>query len=183
MNKFKKIIEDIYKSNNFEWYYTYHVLVVEKIANDLNKKFGGNSNIIRLAALLHDIGKVSNKQPHDIEGAKIAKNILEKNGYSKKDIDHVNECILSHRCIDIMPKSIEAKIISTADALSHFDSPLFFAEFFFERNTSNFGDLIEVYKKTIEKDYNKKIQFDEIKKMYLPQYELLKKMFDFAKNM
>ncbi|OGI16110.1 hypothetical protein A3K63_02470 [Candidatus Micrarchaeota archaeon RBG_16_49_10] len=177
MNKIKKKIEKLHEENNLEWYYKYHILVVEKIADDLNKEFGGDTKIIKLSALLHDIGKVFNKEPHNIEGAKIAEDFLEKEGIQKEVIKHVSECVKSHNCFDIIPKTIEAKIISTADALSHFNSPLFFAEFLFENKEKDFGKLIEIYQKTIEKDYKKKIQFDKIKKKYFPEYKLFKKMF------
>jgi len=177
MEKIREKIKKIHKENNLEWYYKYHIFVVEKIAEDLNKEFGGDSRVIKLSALLHDIGKVFNKNPHNIEGAKIAESFLEKEGLQKEVIEHISECIKSHNCFDIMPKTIEAKIISTADALSHFDSPLFFAEFLFENKGEDFGKLVEVYQKTIEKDYNKKIQFEKIKKKYSSEYKVFKKMF------
>ena len=46
-----------------------------------------------------------------------------KLGYSREKIKHVQECIYSHRGSKKIPrKSIEAKIVASADAMSHFDN-------------------------------------------------------------
>ncbi|OHD64617.1 MAG: hypothetical protein A2176_08910 [Spirochaetes bacterium RBG_13_51_14] len=62
--------------------------------------------MIRLAALLHDIGKVPTKQPgddgdytfynHEVIGAKIAKKIMKRLKFSNEQIDAVNILILNH---------------------------------------------------------------------------------------
>lgn len=62
--------------------------------------------MIRLAALLHDIGKVPTRQPgedgdftfynHEVIGAKMAKRIMKRLKFSNEEIDNINNLILNH---------------------------------------------------------------------------------------
>ena len=49
-----------------------------------------------------------------------AKEYLSKKNFNASLIDIIYHACRSHRCKDALPQSIEAKIIATADALSHF---------------------------------------------------------------
>jgi poly(A) polymerase/tRNA nucleotidyltransferase (CCA-adding enzyme) len=62
--------------------------------------------VIRLAALLHDVGKIPTRQPgedgdytfynHEVVGAKIVKRIMKRLKFSNEQIDTVNNLILNH---------------------------------------------------------------------------------------
>lgn len=60
------------------------------------------------------------KDNHDLEAARLARQVLAQKGFDKKLIDLVYEVCKLHRCEEFKPKSIEGKILATADAMSHF---------------------------------------------------------------
>jgi uncharacterized protein len=78
--------------------------------------------VVKLAALLHDVARHKETPGSEIchaeEGAKMAKEILEKEGYDKETVEHVCECIKDHRFRkQTKPKTIEAAILQDADRL------------------------------------------------------------------
>jgi HD superfamily phosphodiesterase len=104
----------------------FHILNVIKHAKNLARRSGANSEIVELAALLHDYAGIKNYQhyaQHHIQGAKEAKRILKKLGYSEETISEVQDCILNHR--GSKPGTIttkETRCLVDADGMAHFDS-------------------------------------------------------------
>ncbi|RLI74954.1 phosphohydrolase [Archaeoglobales archaeon] len=93
-----------------------HVGRVIRLAVFIAEKEKANVEVVKKAAELHDIAR--NKPNHAIESAKIAKEILEKEGYGEEFIKNVAHCIESHSFSEnIKPKTLEAKILSDADKL------------------------------------------------------------------
>lgn len=102
----------------------YHLEVVADYALKLAKKLKADREVVELAAYLHDYAALAdgkNDKRHHILGAKEAKRILLSLGYSKEKTDLVAECILCHRgSVPLKRRTKEAKIIASADAMSHF---------------------------------------------------------------
>ncbi|MCK4521698.1 MAG: HD domain-containing protein [Nanoarchaeota archaeon] len=78
--------------------------------------------VVKLAALLHDVARFKetkeSKICHAEEGSKMAKEILTEEGYDKEIINHVCDCISTHRYSkQLTPKSKEAAILQDADRL------------------------------------------------------------------
>ncbi|MFC1645426.1 HD domain-containing protein [Patescibacteria group bacterium] len=80
--------------------------------------------VLEASALLHDIASdreqcdKTGKTDHAIEGAKIAETFLRSIDFPKEKINHVKNCITSHRYkTNNEPKTIEAKILFDADKL------------------------------------------------------------------
>jgi uncharacterized protein len=99
-----------------------HVLRVYNIALKLAKNQRVDLEVIKIAVLLHDIGmgkEIKNSScDHAIESAKLAKPFLIKLGLNEKRIDHILDCIKSHRYrTDNKPKTLEAKIVFDADKI------------------------------------------------------------------
>ncbi len=83
-----------------------------------------DSEVLELAALLHDIGGIvelkdkTGKVCHAAVSAKMTQNILKKFNYSQDKINKIIHCILAHRYrTGIKPKTKEAKILFDADKL------------------------------------------------------------------
>jgi len=120
--KIKEIIEKELKEcsgHNFD-----HVMRVFNMAMHLAKREKVDLEVIKIATLLHDIGgkkemdDPTGKTDHAIESAKMARPILEKLGFSTDKIDHICDCIISHRYKnEHEPKTLEAKILFDADKL------------------------------------------------------------------
>jgi hypothetical protein len=102
----------------------YHLCLVAKHALALAKKLSADEEVVVLAAYLHDYASlldVRNASRHHLEGAKKAGAILKKLGLPAEKIKAVKECIISHRgSVKVRKRTLEAKIIASADAMSHF---------------------------------------------------------------
>ena len=106
-----------------------HVPEVEKWAKHLLKKFPeADSEVVLLAVWLHDIGHypIPTKIDHAIRSEERAKEFLEKLKYPKYKMDKVLHCVRSHRCRDVLPNIIEAKIIACVDSASHMTESMYF---------------------------------------------------------
>ncbi len=125
MDKFSKILSEAKRhfanargSHDFN-----HVERVLKMALHIGKKEGGNMKILKLAAILHDIGrheadKSKGKTDHAKDGAHSAAEILRKHNISAEKIAKIAHCIEAHRYRGtIKPQTLEAKILFDADKL------------------------------------------------------------------
>lgn len=98
-----------------------HIERVEALCVRIHGEEGGDLRILRLAALLHDVGIVKEHQEggnHAEYGAQIAREFLTSEGADNDLIDHVASCILTHRFSRGMKaETIEACILQDADRL------------------------------------------------------------------
>ena len=103
-----------------DWDHTQRVL---GLCLRIGKKERGNLEILRLAALLHDIGRAAEDRSngkicHSQAGASMARKILKAHGLAKETIESVVHCIRTHRFRKrAVPISKEAKILFDADKL------------------------------------------------------------------
>lgn len=187
----KNIIEQIRKYAKEQYQesdYKYHISVVVQNALKLAKLKGADLEIVEVAALLHDIGRVSGLKPsgnneHHITGAKIAREYLESIKYPKEKADKIVSCILAHRGSkeDYTPQTIEEIIIYNADATSHLYSFLdLFKEFLLREG--DFESTIALMDKKIDRAWNKKLTLPEAKKLVKKEYEAAKLLVSNAKQ-
>lgn len=98
-----------------------HINRVENTCMKIQGTEGGDLKVLRLAALLHDVGIVREHEEggnHAEYSAEIARDFLNKNGADTKLIDHVTSCILTHRFSRGMKaETIEAQILQDADRI------------------------------------------------------------------
>jgi len=101
-----------------------HALRVEKNGLELGRKLGARLDIICIAALLHDIGRVDEHESrgkicHAAIGAQKTAEILSALGVEARDIELIAACVRSHRFRNRhdRPEHLEAKILFDADKL------------------------------------------------------------------
>jgi len=99
-----------------------HVERVYNLAVRIAKKENADLEIVEASALLHDIARAMEDEgkieDHAVEGAKMAKKVLEEVNFPKEKIDKVVHCIEVHRFRKgIKAESLEAKILQDADRL------------------------------------------------------------------
>lgn len=102
-----------------------HVMRVYNLSLSIAKHEGDvDLEVLQAATLLHDIGghkemsDPSGKTDHAVESAKMAEPILKNLGFSAEQINHIQDCIISHRYkTENKPETIEAKILFDADKL------------------------------------------------------------------
>lgn len=152
-----------------------HVPEVERWAKHLLKKIPqADEETVLLAVWLHDTGHypILAEIDHAITGAERAREFLERENYSSGK-DNVIHCVRAHRCRDVMPGSIEAKILACADSASHMTEPTIY--FDMAKNDKENNREFGVYAK-IERDYRDLGIFPEIQSGLKELYENWKKM-------
>jgi uncharacterized protein len=101
-----------------------HVERVLALCMHISRVEGGDRDVLTLAAILHDIGRLRkynrgrHQDCHAESGAVIAKGILEAHGLDADLTDRVVHCIAAHRYRgENRPESLEARILFDADKL------------------------------------------------------------------
>jgi uncharacterized protein len=122
INLVKQFAETFFTKNQDSAHDFDHVLRVYNIALKLAKNQKVNLEVIKIAVLLHDIGmgkEIKNSFcDHAIESAKLAKPFLIKLGLKTKKIQHILDCIESHRYRNEQcPQTLESKIVHDADKI------------------------------------------------------------------
>lgn len=125
MNKFDEIAKEIEKRyqkvrKSHDWEHTQRVY---NLCMKIGEKESADLEILKLAAVLHDIGREeqdnsNGKLCHAQRGAVLARKILEKYNLPQEQINKIIHCIETHRFRgDKIPFSKEAKILYDADKL------------------------------------------------------------------
>jgi len=98
-----------------------HINRVESLCLEIRKEEGGDSLVLQLAALLHDVGIIKEHEEggdHAVYSADIALEFLSKAGLGKEVIEAVTDCIRTHRfSTGECPEALEARILQDADRL------------------------------------------------------------------
>jgi len=102
-----------------------HIERVYKTCINIGKRLGANILVLKISALLHDIGRIKEKENsyntnHAQISSEMALNFLKSNNFkiSQENIDNIIHCIKAHSFSNkTNPKTIEAKILSDADKL------------------------------------------------------------------
>lgn len=179
INEIKSLVKDECLNLGFvkDWFYSAHLEGVEKFAKILLKKLPkADPEIVLLGVWLHDLQRIRGiKGDHAKIGAIEAEKVMRQHQYSEEIIEHVKKMILAHSCnSQVMPKTLEGKILASADAMSHYIN-----DFYLTIATTGKRNLTDFKTWSLEKldrDYNKKIFFDFAKKMIEKRHRILKEM-------
>lgn len=182
VGKIKKFVEKECKKPTSKYGFEpfeYHFVPMVKHAKILAKKLSADTEVVELAAWLHDIGSIKNgRKDHHKTGAKIAEKKLIELDYPRDKIKLIKKCIVNHRgSVNNNRESLEEKIISDADAISCFDNlpGLFKAAYVFEDLTQ--GEARVSVRKKLERKY-KQLYFKESKDMVRDKYKAMKEILD-----
>ncbi|HDT15063.1 MAG TPA: HD domain-containing protein [Firmicutes bacterium] len=100
-----------------------HTERVYKLAVHIGEKEGADMEIVKAAAVLHDIARQAEDESggrlcHAREGAVAAEKILRETGYGADDIARIKHCIEAHRFRNSKePETTEARVLFDADKL------------------------------------------------------------------
>jgi len=120
--RIKKEAREFFRSarGSHDWDHTERVL---QLCLRIGKKEGADLEILKVAAVLHDIGREEEdnsdgKVCHGERGAELAGILLERQGLSGEAIGRIVHCIQTHRFRRSRgPESLEARILFDADKL------------------------------------------------------------------
>lgn len=177
-------VRELVKKEASEDDWKYHFIPIVKYAKQLAKFQNANQEIVELAALLHDIGRIRHGgKNHDITGIPEAEKILKRLNAPKMVIDEVKHCIQTHRGgKNFPPKTVIAKIIANADAMSHFDIFPKLFEIGIKRKKLSFEESLKGVEAKLDRDWNKKITIPKAKEMVKEKYQAIKLILDSNKK-
>ncbi|SHF16629.1 uncharacterized protein SAMN02745164_01920 [Marinitoga hydrogenitolerans DSM 16785] len=153
-NNFINIVYKYVMKQNFDHSHDLeHVLRVTKNAEIIAKKENADIEVVIIASLLHDIARhdelIGRIEDHALEGALRAEEYLKSIGFKK--YKEVSYCIANHRFKkNIIPKTLEAKILQDADRLDALGY-IGIARVFMHKNGGNLHERIEHFYKKILK--------------------------------
>ena len=182
----EKLIENIkeyvrnksneYKNNSDDHYdfWEEHIKYVYQEAIKLAEKYGADSSIVQLGALLHDIAlveKVGDRKEHHINGKIWSDKILEEYHCPADIKKKVLGCVYHHRSSK-NATNIEELCVCDADILAHFDNiPMLFYSAF-KRNNISLNDVRQWMLECFEKDYSD--LSDKTQEYFREKYEMIK---------
>lgn len=171
-------LNEAYIKNSSDGYdfWNEHIKYVYEESRKLAIKYNADLEIVELGALLHDIALISNigtREEHHINGANIARELLNKHNYPEDKIEKVVSCIYNHRSSK-NAKNIEELLVADADILAHFDNiPMLFNSAF-KRNNISLTNIKDYMYEMFEKDYND--LSDRTKEEFEERYRLICKI-------
>ena len=165
-------IRQLVKKEAEEDDWKFHIYPMVNYSKKLAKILNANKEVTELAALLHDIGRIRfSGEGHEITGSSEAEKILKQHGYSPDVINRVKHRIQAHRVGN--GKTLEARIISNADAMAHFDN-IFIFFYWQSKKGKSYGEILQWVSDKINRDWNKKITLPEAREMMKDKYIAIK---------
>ncbi len=185
----------LFKSENSEkrfqylrkdWIFPNHIDIMIDLVKKLSSKYKGDKETCILATILHDVGlvykrKSSSTAGHENRSVEYAKKILNRYKYSEYEIKKVIDCIKSTYPKN-RPKTINDKIVRTADALSQLTSIHFFAKATFSQSIDNYIEWLERKVKNNFKKICFKDEMDQVKLIKKYLLEAIKMHYRYNKN-
>lgn len=151
-----------------------HVPEAEKWAKRMMEKYPeADGEVMLLAIWLHDCGHypLPTEDDHAVKGEERARKLLEMDGYPEEKMKKVLHCVRSHRCKDVMPETIEAKIVAFCDSASHMTDTMYLDMV----RTDEEGRFARTYAK-MERDYRDLSIFPEMREEMESLYEAWKNL-------
>ena len=124
--------------------------------------------VLFLSIRLHDIGHYPvDDLDHAVKWENIARKILGEEWVDPDIIERVAHCVRAHRYNDILPQTLEAKMMACIDSASHFTDPVMYASILG-------AGKYEYIEGKIERDYRDIQLFPKIYDKASPFYTIFK---------
>ncbi|MBT5022344.1 HD domain-containing protein [Candidatus Woesearchaeota archaeon] len=101
------------------WIWAHHIRLVRKYALELGKIENCDLEVLEIAALLHDIGKINGREGHAQKSCELSKDFIDSLEFSTKQKELILKCMLKHSGrYSHEDNEIEVKVIQCSDALA-----------------------------------------------------------------
>lgn len=186
IEQIKEHVRGLAQRANMTWLFKDHIEVVAEQAQWLLDKLPeADRTIVMLSVWLHDIYyfiDLSRADEHAELGAVEADRLLKNAGFDERIIKGVVHAVAAHGVKKNRPQTVDAKILATADAMSHFTNR-FFLSLAFGKEGSDVDHFIEFGLKKLDRDMNgDKMFFDFAKEKVRPDYEKIKAFFEMGRK-
>lgn len=156
----------------------HHIKIVYELAKKHSNEYGANTEIVSIAALLHDIASVTDvsyTEEHHTIGADIAEQLLLDENYPREKINIIKKCILNHRGSRLAEKTTPEEIcIADSDAMAHFYSIPSLLSMVYREKGLSIDEGSKFVMDKLDRSYNK--MSDKGKELVKMQYESAKKI-------
>ncbi len=176
----KMVKEICIKDGKMQW--EMHIIPVVKNALELAGKLKADMEVVEISAYLHDIARLKGIPEHHIAGSKMARDILAKLGYNMDFIGKVEYCVLNHGSSLMECKTLESKIVNSADSMAHMETPLWLIWIACVDKKMDFRQSFEWVEKKIENGWKKRFPLPEAREMARLKYEVAKALLDSTKG-
>ena len=156
----KRVMEESekYKQNSSDHYdfWNEHIKYVYMESQKLAKLYEADIEIVKIAALLHDIAlicKVGDKKDHHINGKKLAEKILKEYDYPEEKLSRVLSAVYNHRSSK-NATNLEELCVADADIIAHFDNIPMTFNLAYNILKLNLNEVRDWLKNAFEKDFN-----------------------------
>ncbi len=187
LNLLSKLVTAAYAASSDEfahWMIENHLPVVAQKAQELSDRFGADGNLAVAGAWLHDFGDAfvdRHADNHDVVSKKEAVVVLQRSGFDELQIEQIlTEIIAPHSCHpDNLPMTLEGKVLATADALAHLTTD-FYLQFSWMHipEEKSYSEFKAWAAGKIERDFNQKLFFDQVREEARGRYEALRVVFE-----
>ena len=181
LNKIRSIVIEKceqHKKNPDFGYYDYwndHIKRVVYHAVTLANRFGADTEIVELGALLHDVSmpaEYGERNRHHVYSTEMAETMLIELNYPKDKIDLVKKCVFNHAGENKDKRvTIEEFCISDADALAHFDRIPSLFSLAYGIHKMSLEEGREYVKERLQGDYNG--LSEQLKPLYKDMYQTI----------
>ncbi len=164
-----------------------HTLRVVKLARRIAKEENADSDVVVVAAYLHDIARpierIDPKVDHAKKGAEIARKVLEKFGFPKEKMEMVAQAIEDHRFRNgKIPRTLEGKVLQDADRLDAIGAIGIYRVIFYScEHGRSINDTIKHFEEKILRLKNT-LHTKTAKKLAKKRHELVKMFVDSLKE-
>ena len=165
-----------------DWLWAEHQPYVAHAARELAVRFGANVELAEASGWLHDIADAVMSRfadGHEEASITMARQIMYDVGYSQDDVAIVvDDALRLHSCYDgKAPRSLEGKVLATADALAHLKTDFYSSAAQRLVKEMSPQEIKNYALKKSARDFNDKIRFDEVREETRADYERIKNYF------
>lgn len=160
-----------------------HIFQVAEEARKVAQRFGGDPDLAEAAGLLHDIADAVMSRfdsEHSSKSEVLARSLLREAGFTNTEITTiVDDAMKYHSCrAGNLPQTLEGKAVATGDAVVHLSTDFYSFMTGTQRKRGESEEKIQEWvSEKLERDFQIKISYDEVRNEMAPEYEKLVSTF------